>query len=188
MSCYALTLEEGTRFHSAHLRGEIRVGDPDLENTMYLSAASILTGTGYRHYEVSNYCQPGYECGHNLRYWTSQDYLGFGPSAQSHIRGVRFGNVENLSEYCRHVHQQELPLASFDVMSTHQADRERVVFGLRLVNGVELQGLERLAQDDHWRVKVYQLIEEGFLCHERKVLRLTEYGRRFADSVAVQLL
>ena len=73
-------------------------------------------------------------------------------------------------------------------MPTHQANRERVVFGLRLLKGLDLQGLEQLARDDHWSSVVHQLIEEGFLCDEGRTLRLTEYGRRFADSVAVQLL
>jgi oxygen-independent coproporphyrinogen-3 oxidase len=188
VSCYALTLEEGTRFHSAHLRGEIRVGDLELETTMYQSAASYLTDAGYHQYEISNYCQFGYECRHNLRYWTSQDYWGLGPSAQSFIGVVRFGNVENLTKYCKHLQHQELPLGSFEVLSKHQADRERVVFGLRLVMGLNLQGLEQLTHDDHWRSVVQRLIEEGFLCDEGRTLRLTEDGRRLADSVAVQLL
>jgi oxygen-independent coproporphyrinogen-3 oxidase len=188
VSCYALTIEKGTRFHHAHQRGEIRVGDLDLENMMYQSAASALTDAGYHQYEVSNYSQSGYECRHNLRYWNSQNFLGLGPSAQSHIAAVRFGNVEDLSEYCRHLHHHELPLASVEVMSKHQVDRERVVFGLRLVNGLDFRGLDQLACDDHWRSVVYQLVEEGFLSNDGMTLRLTEYGRRFADSVAVQLL
>lgn len=188
VSCYALALEEGTRFHSAHTRGEIRVGDPDLENAMGQGAALTLGEAGYTHYEVSNFCQPGYECRHNLRYWTSLDYLGLGPSAQSHIGGVRFGNVENLSEYCRRLYDHELPLGSFEVMSEQQADRERVVFGLRLIDGIDMKGLEQSVCDDRWRLVVQQLIDQGFLCDEEKILKLTEYGRRFADSVAVQLL
>jgi len=188
VSCYALTLEEGTRFHRAHQKGEICVGDHDLENTMFQSAASTLTEAGYHQYEVSNYCQSGYACRHNLRYWTNQDYLGLGPSAQSHIGAVRFGNVGNLSEYGRRLHDQDLPIASFEVMPKHQAERERVVFGLRLVNGIDLGGLEPLAFDDHWRRVAHQLVEEGFLCNDGRTLRLTEYGRRFADSVAIQLL
>ncbi|UCE62709.1 MAG: radical SAM family heme chaperone HemW [Nitrospirota bacterium] len=188
VSCYALTLEEGTRLYSAQHRGEVHVGDPELENRMCQIAASALTDAGYHQYEVSNYCQFGYECRHNLRYWTFQDYLGLGPSAQSCIGRVRFGNVDNLSEYCRRLDDQEIPLASVEVMSKHQADRERVVFGLRLVNGLDIQGLKQLAGDDQWRGVVYQLIEEGLLCHDERTLRLTPYGRRFADSVAVQLL
>ncbi len=188
VSCYALTVEEGTRFHHAQRQGEIHVGDPDVENVMCQNAASALRDAGYHQYEVSNYCQFGYECRHNLRYWTGQDYLGLGPSAQSRIGTVRFGNVDNLSEYGRRLSDQELPLASVEVMSKKQTERERVVFGLRLVKGLDIQGLEQVAGDDQWRGVVQQLIEEGLLCHEERILRLTPYGRRFADSVAVQLL
>lgn len=188
VSCYALTLEEGTRFHSGHTRGEIRVGDPDLENAMCHSAALMLREAGYSRYEVSNFCQYGYECRHNLRYWKSLDYLGLGPSAQSHIGGVRFGNVENLSEYCRRLYDHDLPLGSFEVMSDQQADRERVVFGLRLIDGIDMKGVGQSVCDDRWQLLVQQLIDDGFLCDEGKILKLTEYGLLFADSVAVQLL
>ncbi|MDX1410581.1 MAG: radical SAM family heme chaperone HemW [Nitrospirales bacterium] len=188
VSCYALTVEEGTRFHRAQHRGDIHVGDPDLENVMCQKAGSALRDAGFQQYEVSNYCQFGYECRHNLRYWTGQDYLGLGPSAQSRIGTVRFGNVDNLSEYGKRLRDREIPLASVEVMSTKQAARERVVFGLRLVNGVSIQGLEQVAGDERWKGVVRQLIEDGLLCHEEKTIRLTAYGRRFADSVAVELL
>ena len=188
VSCYALTLEEGTRFFAEYQRGENGVGDPDEENAMYQRSLSTLTSAGYRQYEVSNYGLPGFECRHNVRYWKGKDYVGFGPSAQSHIGMARFGNVENLSEYCRKLHQHDLPLSSIEVMSKQQADREQVVFGLRLVDGVDLRDVEPLHADNHWRVVLDQLEEEGLLHHEGKTLRLTEYGRRFADSVAVQLL
>ena len=155
---------------------------------MYECAVSHLTDAGYQQYEISNYCQPGYECRHNLRYWANQEYLGLGPSAQSYIGSVRFGNVENLTEYCRHLRQHELPLASFESLSKQQANRERVVFGLRLVKGLDLQVVEELVRDDHWRLVVQQLIEDDLLCEEGRTLRFTEKGRQFADSVAVQLL
>ena len=188
VSCYALTLEEGTQFHMAALRGEIQVGQLELENTMYETAISYLTTAGYEQYEISNYCQPGNSCRHNLRYWTGQDYLGMGPSAQSYIGNVRFGNIDNLREYCRDLGQKELPLASIETLTPPQADRERVVFALRLVRGLNLQNLEEVPRDPHWWSAVQQLVDDGLLCDEGSTLRLTANGRRFADSVAVDLL
>ena len=188
VSCYALTLEEGTRFFHAQQKGELCIGNPDLENTMYQVAAHTLSDAGFQQYEVSNYCRPGYECRHNLRYWTNADYWGFGPSAQSHIRAVRFGNVENLAEYIRRLEDRNLPFDSVEMLSHQQADRERVVFGLRLLNGLNVESLGSLACDDDWTRVVYQLMERGLLSDKGGRLRLTEYGRRFADSVALELL
>ena len=188
VSCYALTLEEGTRFYEAHRRGEISVGDVDLENTMCRDALSHLTEAGYRQYEISNYCRPGYECRHNFRYWTNQEYLGLGPSAQSYIGSVRFGNVENLTEYCRRLRQHELPLAAVELLSKQQVIRERVVFGLRLIKGLDLEVVEELVRDHHSQLVVQQLIKDDLLCHEKGTLRFTQKGRQFADSVAVQLM
>lgn len=188
VSCYALSIEQGTRFHFDQLQGHLNLGDSDLEGPMDGLAASYLAAAGFRHYEISNYCQPGYECRHNLRYWTSQNYLGFGPSAQSYVGPARFGNVESLTEYCRQLSQRNIPLASFETLSDHQVTRERVVFGLRLLKGCDLHFVKENAQDINWSATVIQLIKDGLLHNEGNTLRLTATGRRFADSVAVQLL
>lgn len=48
-----------------------------------------LDSEGYRHYEISNFAQPGAECRHNLNYWSDGEYLGVGTSAWSYLGGRR---------------------------------------------------------------------------------------------------
>ena len=139
-------------------------------------------------YEISNFCRPEYECRHNLKYWSGQNYLGLGPSAQSYVGGVRFGNVENLTEYGRQLRVKKFPLASLENLPQNQVDRERVVFGLRLVEGLDLHVVQDLANDENWQSTVNQLLMDGLLSEDGHSLRLTEVGRCLADSVAVQLL
>ena len=188
VSCYALTVEEGTKFYRDHLRGELLQGSSDLQQAMQAQAVSYLSDKGYHQYEISNFCRPGFDCLHNLKYWSGQGYLGLGPSAQSYVGGVRFGNVENVHEYCRQLGKNEFPLSGIENLSKNQMDRERVIFGLRLVEGFDLRVVQNLAHDRGWRPTVNELINNGFLIEEGSYLRLTEVGRALADSVAVELM
>jgi len=49
------------------------------------SIEKCLAKRGLEKYEVSNFARPGYECKHNIVYWTCGEWLGFGESAQSHF-------------------------------------------------------------------------------------------------------
>ena len=45
----------------------------------------ILAKHGIKKYEVSNFARAGYECRHNMNYWTCGEWIGFGDGAQSHL-------------------------------------------------------------------------------------------------------
>jgi len=99
LSCYALTVEAGTRLAHDVDREPSRAPDEVLQVEMDQAARRMLTEVGYARYEISNYAKPGFECRHNLLHWTQGHYLGLGPSAQSFVDGVRFGNIANLTAY-----------------------------------------------------------------------------------------
>ena len=188
VSCYALTLEEGTQFYHAHSQGSISVADVELEKRMSGIAQTELSQGGFEHYEISNYSQEGYKCQHNLRYWLSKSYLGLGPSAQSYVGPFRFGNVGSLNEYCESLTNGQLPLSSWETLLKEEVDRERVVFGLRLLKGLNINYVGELKSDEQWQSTVQMLIENGFLSDKGQTLQLTAFGRDYADSVAVELL
>ena len=188
VSCYALTIEKGTRFYRDHLRDELFEGSADLQHAMEALAVSYLSTRGYQRYEISSFGRPGYNCRHNLRYWSGQSYLGLGPSAQSYVGGVRFGNVEGLQEYCRQLKGNQCPLVGIEKLTKNQSARERVVFGLRLIEGFDLRNVQNLTHEVTWRSSVNGLINDGLLTEEGSFLRLTEVGRCFADSVAIELM
>ncbi|RMH09791.1 MAG: radical SAM family heme chaperone HemW [Nitrospirae bacterium] len=188
-SCYALTVEEGSIFFEESTRGRMVEPDPALQNAMEAMASSALQHAGYEQYEISNFSQPGYACRHNQRYWRDEPYLGLGPSAQSCLGSLRFGNVGNLSAYCSILRNERLPIDELDFRSSEQVARETVVFGLRLLQGVPDKKVSPLLQaQTEWKRALQSLKDEGLLVHERGRLRLTALGRRYADTVAVALL
>lgn len=69
------------------------------DRDMYRYTGKILAGMGYERYEISNYARSGYECRHNLGYWTGVPYLGLGLGAASYYEGKRFRNTYDMKGY-----------------------------------------------------------------------------------------
>ncbi|NKB82618.1 MAG: radical SAM family heme chaperone HemW [Nitrospirales bacterium] len=187
ISCYALTIEEGTRFAIDQRRGKFKEHDGDIQVAMEEFACNAFTTAGYQHYELSNFSQPGFQCRHNMQYWQGGSYLGLGPSAQSCLGLTRFGNVADLDRYCEEIESQSLPIRNYELLEREQALRESIVLGLRMIQGVPLDLVNTIHACSDWQILVPQLIENGLLEQASGHLRLTTRGHRFADTVAVTL-
>ncbi len=89
LSVYDLIIAENTPFYALYnpLTGLRREEMPDEKTDREITAITneLLGDAGYHHYEISNYALPGYECRHNIGYWTGQQHLGFGPGAASFV-------------------------------------------------------------------------------------------------------
>jgi oxygen-independent coproporphyrinogen-3 oxidase len=187
ISCYALTIEEGTRL--AHDIGRELVVKPDEARQIDMEsvAESLLTSSGFVRYEISNYAKPGWACRHNLLYWTDQDYLGLGPSAQSYVTGVRFGDIADLTAYMEELGRDTLPIIERTKLSIAQQQRDALIFGLRLVDGVSGNAVTESLSTPAARTALEQLLAKGLIEIYADRLKLTRLGLRYADTVAEQL-
>jgi oxygen-independent coproporphyrinogen-3 oxidase len=150
-------------------------------------AQEVLGQAGYERYEISNYARPGLECRHNLLYWTEGDYLGLGPSAQSFVDGVRFGNIANLAAYQTALEAGRLPVQDRTVLTPQEQLRDAVIFGLRLERGIPTSHLNRHARN-YGRLEIVSALRAGHLLEEESErTRLSAQGRLHADSVAEKL-
>ena len=188
LSCYALSLEKGTRFYNEFRRGLFEVMDPDHELCFQEQAEVQLETLKWSRYELSNWSKPGFACQHNLRYWRGLEYLGLGPSAQSFVSETRFGNVSSIEHYSKYLMTGQLPIASKEVLSVFQQEKERIVFGLRLLEGVPIDWVYRASQDEAWAASYDTLVEEDYLLPTERCVQLTRKGRQFADTVGMRLL
>ncbi|WP_447980364.1 radical SAM family heme chaperone HemW [Candidatus Nitrospira bockiana] len=186
VSCYALTVEEKTRLAVDVRRGHAREPDPTLQNDMEDLAAQRLEDAGFERYEISNWARPGFACRHNLLYWQGGEYLGLGPSAQSYLAETRAGNTEDLADYLQCVTAGQLPIAEREDLTEDRQRRERLIFGLRMIQGVPMRSVG--AESGARPPAIERLLQAGLLEQDRDRLKLTALGRRFADSVAVDLL
>ena len=187
LSCYALTVEDGTRLAHDVRREPSRAPDEVLQVEMDQAARRMLTAVGYARYEISNYAKPGFECRHNLLYWTQGHYLGLGPSAQSFVDGIRFGNIANLTAYESALVQGRLPVQDRSELTAEEQLRDAVIFGLRLERGIPTSHLNRHAANYGYEKVVTLLHASNLLEEENECTRLSAQGRLHADSVAEKL-
>ena len=90
LSAYGLIPEEGTPLYGDLENGSLSLPEPEAEREMYAESVQTLHSRGYERYEISNFARPGYECRHNIGYWTQVPYIGLGISAASMV-SVRRG-------------------------------------------------------------------------------------------------
>lgn len=175
LSLYQLTVEENTVFS----KKGVRPLNEEEAAQIYLSTEEVLQKGGYRHYEISNYAQPGAECRHNLVYWHGGDYVGIGEGAHGRLRiGGRFFAT---THRCR---SEELSAA--------ERAEELLLMGLRLREGIDKQrfyrccGLEFDAFVNAEAVK--ELVSDGFLTDTPQSLQITPQGLLVSDKIIEELL
>lgn len=141
ISMYALTPEDGTPIYTDYLNGELPDGDEVA--SMYKSGVQKLEELGFMRYEVSNFCKRGKESRHNLNYWKRGEYIGFGVSASSHIKDVRFTNTFDLDEYFKCVMSNHFPVIDSEKIEKEGAKEESIMLALRTVKGLNLAEFEK---------------------------------------------
>lgn len=188
LSLYALSLEKGTRFYTEFRRGLFELVDPDYEGCFQQQAEAKLGKLQLSRYELSNWAKPGCACQHNLRYWRGLEYLGLGPSAQSYVSESRYGNVSSIEQYSNRLMTGQLPIGKRELLSRDKQEKERIVFGLRLLKGVPIDWVHQASRDQVWATSFNELVQEDYLLPTDTHVQLTQKGRQFADTVGMRLM
>lgn len=187
LSLYGLSLEPETPLWRAVQAKKISAIDPDVSADQYELAGELLAAHGYRHYEISNWARPGYECRHNLTYWQNRPYLGAGVAAHSFIGGHRLANTGDLDKYLAAFPDNPAAARDLDEEISPQLQlAETVILGLRLSEGIDLDGiLGRFGVDllEYYRQPVAEMEQAGLLECTGRWLRLTQRGRLLSNEV-----
>ncbi len=139
ISVYDLTIEPGTAFGRYYEPGSLPLPTDETTVKMYRMGQDILSGGGFKHYEISNYAKPGYQCRHNRVYWENRPYYGFGMGAASYFQGKRFNRPRKTKEYYAWVNDGSV--INCEITTPHEVLLETLMLGLRLAEGVNLQKL-----------------------------------------------
>ena len=138
ISAYCLSVEEGAPFA---VNRPDSLPDDNLQANLYKKTIRCLKHHGFIHYEISNFCEPGMECLHNLNYWRSGDYIGLGPAAASHINGFRYSNVADLQKYLA---EPAGVRSEIECLATPDKLGEEAMLRLRLLcEGFDLADIQR---------------------------------------------
>lgn len=186
ISAYSLTVEEKTVFGKWVNQGKLVVVDDDKSATQFEIVMNFLTAKGYQHYEISNYCLPGYESQHNTSYWQQKKYLGVGPSAHSFDTVSRQFNINNNHIYIKSVKDGKVPFER-EGLTTQNKINEYLFTSLRTKLGCSLTflatqyGHDLLKANDHY---IDQLLKKELITLTGDTITLTQAGKLLADQIA----
>ncbi len=188
ISAYALVVEEGTRMGAQVGRGQLPAPDDDDEAAKYELADQTLTAAGFGWYEVSNWARTEADrCRHNEGYWTDGDWWGVGPGAHSHVGGVRWWNVKHPNAFAARLNDGISPAAARELLTDEQRYDERVLLGVRLVDGLPIEDLRPEGRSTIAALVADGLVDGQSALRPRRVV-LTLRGRLLADTVVRRLL
>ncbi len=203
LSAYDMVLEPQTVFGKRYDRPKspgISLPSDDTTALMYRQARSALTAAGYRHYEISNYARPGYDCRHNRVYWENRPYYAFGMGAASAVDGVRVTRPRTTTRYGAWVDRGALesindplndalsPEDQPDIVVIEPVDRllEDLMLGLRLAEGVAIAALimgHGAEIVDRLKPRLAEFVDRGWVIWDDR-LRLTDpEGFLFSNQV-----
>jgi oxygen-independent coproporphyrinogen-3 oxidase len=203
VSLYQLTCEPETELARMVEQGRVVLNSPELDEELWFAGKDELESRGYVHYEISNFCLPGKESRHNLRYWRMEPYMGVGPGAVSTVPAKPFARVlgrPDLAEIpggvLRVTNTKDLPafltgqeaLWGLQVEAVEPKDflLENLMMGLRLQEGVSVALWEsRFGRsfDEFFPGLWNQWSGKGFAEQRAQCLRLTETGRLVLDGL-----
>ena len=191
VSPYQLTIEAETAFGRAVRRGTLTPPDEDRAAALYEATQSVLRAAGLDAYEVSNHARgPGARSAHNLHVWRGGDYLGLGPGAHGRLTldSARTATVAHrrIGDYMSGVAAGS-PWSERERLSSQDAAEERLLLGLRTVEGVPVETLAALDLSTT-AGPVASLVSDGFLALTADRLVATAQGRPVLDGVMKVLL
>ncbi len=164
VSVYPLTIEPHTVFANAVRAGEMDDVDEDVEAHHLKLAEDVLGAAGFERYEVSSYAKPGFQCRHNISYWTGVPYIGFGSSAVTMTQD---------SEHRMRVQDDRV----VEDLNKTQMVAEDLMMAMRMTRGVSDEQVQH-ATDFLPEVQATfnDLVDDGLVFHESGRWKPTELG------------
>ena len=218
ISAYSLIIEKGTPFYEVYkfdavkqeagMQTEVLPTEDEVYRITKLTQ-QFLAQAGYEQYEISNFAQPGYECEHNIGYWTRADYLGLGLGAASLVDNVRYTNTTDIHQYMDEtMHMQMIDFSEENgkspntVLGTNihieanavsrKAQMEEFMFlGLRMNQGVTREQFQKtfgIPIDGIYKNALEHLKEEGMLDTAGGRIALTEKGQDLSNYALSKFL
>ena len=186
ISTYCMTVERGSAFYGRMLHNVLKEVGEGEQLAMYEHTIDRAEIAGWDHYEVSSFTRYQEHCRHNQVYWRGDPWLAFGPGAAGFVNGVRSVNHRSTTQYIRLLKSGRSAIAEQEQLSELQRIRERLVFGLRQMQGVDLQELATYWTGDIESVfqpALDDYLQQGWLCRNDSRIALTRAGLMVSDSL-----
>ena len=180
ISAYGLKIEPGTVFYKNLDKLRPYLPGEEEERSMYLMCCEMLARDGYEQYEISNFAKSGYECRHNLKYWTCSEYIGLGTGAHSYFFNCRFSFKKDVKKYIENLNYDESNLEKVDMFDLDRYNLfdehiqimpnerlgEYVMLSFRLAAGIDTNKFAKLFYKDFDAIyyeKIRRFIDSGHI-------------------------
>lgn len=196
ISAYSLIIEKNTPFYDEYKFDMVKqeagmkpdvLPDEDEVYRMYKATQRTLDEAGYKQYEISNFAKKGYECRHNIGYWTRENYLGIGLGAASLIENVRCTNTKDIYKY---LSDEEIIVETIPVERKEQME-EFMFLGLRMNRGISRYDFENQFQiqiEAIYKEQIDELRREGLMEARAGYIYLTEKGQDISNYCMAKFL
>lgn len=191
ISVYSLQIEKHTLLYDKLRRGKITPMGEKETIDIYNKVYKQLKKQGFKRYEVSNYCRPGFECNHNMKYWENVDYVGLGVSAHSYVGGYRYFNTKRLDTYIDSLNSGKPVVYKKEYVTNAERRTERIMLSLRTSKGLDLEAFEREFNEDLLKSKadrIKSLMEHNMIKIEEGFLKIAEDYFYVSNSIIVELI
>ena len=194
LSCYQLTIEPGTVFHTRARKGDILTAEDDAVAGLYCLTDALLSDSGLYGYEVSNYAKTDQACYHNLNYWRSGDWLAIGPGGHGRLTTPQgrllTENRKSPDGWLGDVLAGGQGRAQQTLETARQSFEDYWMMGLRLNDGIAWPTPDRFGGQSfrlnaHW-LDIFK--DEGWLEQTSSHLKTTLDGRLRLNMILARLL
>ncbi|MGB0884992.1 MAG: radical SAM family heme chaperone HemW [Chitinophagales bacterium] len=194
LSCYALTVEEDTILFHDIRKGKTAAPIDENASTHFDILMAFAAENGIEHYEISNFCKPGFESKHNTSYWQNKAYIGLGPSAHSFNKISRQWNIANNKKYIDALNENKLLFEEETLTKTERLN-EYIMTGLRTKWGIDLSYIDEVFDKKKELMNKIgnedQSLFEWEIKRSKKgtafIYKLSNKGMHFADRIASNL-
>ncbi len=200
ISAYGLIPEEGTPLYEELLKKKTELPDVETEREMYDAAIRKLNTYGLEQYEISNFARKGYECRHNIGYWTQVPYVGLGVSAasmsitrrfQEGITCLRRTNPTEYGQYIRYVREPDNSQLLKETVDSQNARFETMMLGLRMNRGVSeeaFRNMHGVTMDSCYGDRLRAMQSAGMMKLENGCWSLTRKGMDIQNSILLEFM
>lgn len=189
-SAYHLTYEEDTPLYSMRSKKQVQEVAEESSIAFFETLIRRMNAAGFVHYEISNFCKPGYQSQHNSAYWNDSLYLGCGPSAHSYNGENRQWNISSLTKYIEGIETGK-QIYEIEILDKKTRYNDFIITSLRTKEGISLNKLEN-TYGDKYKSDCLRFadthIKNGELEIKDNYLRLTPTGIFISDGIMSDLL
>lgn len=190
ISCYMLILEKGTPLYTEVKEKNVKILTDEEVISDYYKVIKILEKNGFMQYEISNFSLKNYQCKHNLNYWSCGQYQGFGLSAHSYVKNIRYANTSKLEEF------NKLPFSLKNIrlknqkISRNKQIEEYIMLALRTSKGIKLEKLKSLSYDilEEKQKEIAELLKNKAIKITKTNIRITQKYLVLSNQIILKLI